>query len=83
MEQIKALTKVKGEINPSLFENPMVRGTLESIYAMKSIQQRNGEKGANRYIISNNGSALNVLETLAMMHLCDWEKPSVDVIPLI
>lgn len=82
VEQIKALTKVKGEINPSLFENPMVRGTLESIYAMKSIQQRNGEKGANRYIISNNGSALNVLETLAMIHLCDWEKPSVDVIPL-
>jgi phosphoenolpyruvate carboxylase len=32
--------------------------------------------------ISNNESALNVLETFAMIRLSDWEKPTVDVVPL-
>ena len=49
---------------------------------MKTIQQKNGERGADRYIISNNESALNVLETLELIRLCNWHNPTVDVIPL-
>ena len=49
---------------------------------MKQIQRSNGEKGCNRYIISNNQSALNVLEVFAMIRLSDWEVPSVDIAPL-
>ena len=57
--------------------------TIESIYALRTIQKRNGERGANRYIISNNQTALNVMETFAMLNLCGFENElTVDVIPL-
>src|SRR5690606_2933421 len=42
----------------------------------------NGELGCNRYIISNNGSVLNVMQAFAMIRMCDWETPTVDIIPL-
>ncbi len=81
-EKIKVLSNVKGNLNPADFENEITRYTLESVQAIKTIQQNNGEEGANRYIISNNESALNVMETFAMIRLNDWEKPTVDIIPL-
>jgi len=81
-EKIEVLSKVKGDLNPADFENEITRLTLESVQAIKTIQTNNGEEGANRYIISNNESALNVMETFAMIRLNDWEKPTVDIIPL-
>jgi len=81
-QKIDVLSKVKGNLNPADFENEITRYTLESVQAIKTIQQNNGEEGANRYIISNNESALNVMETFAMIRLNNWEKPSVDIIPL-
>ncbi|MGJ8745454.1 phosphoenolpyruvate carboxylase [Polaribacter sp.] len=82
-EQIKILSIVKGSINPAILTDEMSVKTIESIYALKEIQQRNGERGANRYIISNNQTALNVMETFAMLNLCGFENElPVDVIPL-
>lgn len=81
-QKIDVLSKVKGNLNPVDFENEITRYTLESVQAIKTIQQNNGEEGANRYIISNNESALNVMETFAMIRLNNWEKPTVDIIPL-
>lgn len=81
-EKLIVLSKVKGELNPENFEDEITRSTLESVQAIKTIQQNNGEFGANRYIISNNESALNVMETFAMIRLNNWENPTVDIIPL-
>jgi phosphoenolpyruvate carboxylase len=81
-EKIKVLSKVKGNLDPADFEDEITRYTLESVQAIKTIQSNNGEFGANRYIISNNESALNVMETFAMIRLNDWENPTVDIIPL-
>ena len=81
-EKISILSKVKGDLNPSNFEDEITRSTLESVQAIKTIQENNGEEGANRYIISNNESALNVMETFAMIRLNNWEDPTVDIIPL-
>ncbi|WP_271781882.1 phosphoenolpyruvate carboxylase [Aquimarina algiphila] len=81
-EQFEVLSKVKGKLDPSIFDDDIARATIESIYAIKTIQQNNGERAANRYIISNNGNELNVMETFAMIRLCDWQSPTVDVIPL-
>ncbi|QSW89040.1 MULTISPECIES: phosphoenolpyruvate carboxylase [Flavobacterium] len=81
-EKIVVLSKVKGNLNPADFENEITRSTLESVQAIKTIQKNNGEEGANRYIISNNESALNVMETFAMIRLNNWDTPSVDIIPL-
>lgn len=81
-EKLDVLSKVKGQLNPADFNDEITRSTLESVQAIKTIQERNGEFGANRYIISNNESALNVMETFAMIRLNNWENPTVDIIPL-
>ena len=82
-EPIEILSLVKGNIDPSILSDEMSVSTIESIYALKTIQSRNGERGANRYIISNNQSALNVMQTFAMLNLCGFENElPVDVIPL-
>jgi len=82
-EQIGILSNVDKNIDLSLFKDEMVSKTLGSIHAIKTIQQNNGERGANRYIISNNQSALNVMETFAMFNLCGYAHDiKVDIIPL-
>ncbi|MCK5905949.1 MAG: phosphoenolpyruvate carboxylase, partial [Flavobacteriales bacterium] len=83
-DKIKLLTNVQDRLNPLLFDDKITKDTLESIYAIGQIQDKNGEKGANRYIISNNQSAVNILEVYAMFGLCGWKKEnlSVDIIPL-
>ena len=61
----------------------MLVKTLKSIQAIKEIQSRNGKRGANRYIISNNQTALNVMQTFAMLNLSGFgDVLPVDVIPL-
>ena len=79
--KIKTLSKIKGDISPELFDG-LANSTLGSIRAMKEIQENNGEKACNRYIISNNQSALNILEVFTMFRLSDWENPTVDIVPL-
>ena len=82
-EQIEILSVIKGSIDPKMLTDDTSVSTIESIYALKEIQARNGERGANRYIISNNQTALNVMQTFAMLNLCGFENElPVDVIPL-
>ena len=80
--KIEVLSSVKANLDPNVFDNEMTKSTIESIHAIKHIQEKNGEFGANRYIISNNESALNVMETFSLFHLNNWENPSVDIVPL-
>lgn len=81
-DKLKVLSNVSGNLDAAVFPNEMTRLTIESIQAIKTIQENNGEFGANRYIISNNESALNVMETFALFRLSNWENPPVDIIPL-
>ncbi len=82
-EQLKILSEVEDSVDISIFEDEMATKTLGSIQAIKTIQQNNGERGANRYIISNNQTAVNVLETFAMFNLCGFKHQlTVDIIPL-
>ena len=81
-QKIKILSKLSGDIPVNSFTNDSVVSILSSIRAMKLIQKSNGEMGSNRYIISNNQSALNILEVFSMFKLSDWKSPTVDIIPL-
>jgi phosphoenolpyruvate carboxylase len=82
-EQIEILAVVKGSIDPKILTDTISISTIESMLALKEIQLRNGERGANRYIISNNQTALNMMEAFAMLNLCGFENElPVDVIPL-
>jgi len=80
-EKIKVLGSINADLDPDDFEGD-AQSTLSSIHAIKTIQQNNGEFGSNRYIISNNESALNVIETLALFRLSEWKNPAVDIVPL-
>lgn len=84
-EQIKVLSHVDTQhlIDINVFEDEMVRNTLKTIKAIKKIQHSNGELGANRYIISNNQTALNVIQLFAMLKMVAFQDNlSVDVVPL-
>ncbi|WP_405294956.1 phosphoenolpyruvate carboxylase [Algibacter sp. Ld11] len=83
-EQVKILSEVSGDkIDIDVFEDEMVSNTLKTIKAIKKIQKSNGERGANRYIISNNQTALNVMQLFAMLKLVAFQDDlTVDVGPL-
>ena len=78
-----ALLQLKGNFpTEKLKKDSIEQRTLDSIHTMKAIQERNGEQGCNRYIISNCQTVENVLQLFSFFSLCDWKNPSVDIIPL-
>ena len=83
-KQIKILSEVKDvSIDINVFEDEMVFNTLKTIEAIKEIQESNGERAANRYIISNNQTALNMMQLFAMLKMVAFkEHLPVDVVPL-
>lgn len=82
-EQLQILSKVEGEVDLSLIKNEETLQALETMKAIKSIQTTNGEVAANRYIISNNQTTLNVMQLFAMLKLVAFQdKLTVDIGPL-
>ena len=82
-EQIKILSKVEGEVDLSLIKDEETLKALKTMKAIKTIQSTNGEKAANRYIISNNQTTLHVMQLFAMLKLVAFqEELTVDVGPL-
>jgi phosphoenolpyruvate carboxylase len=82
-KQIKLLSKVKGEVDLSLINDDDTLKALNTMKALKTIQETNGEQAANRYIISNNQTTLHVMQLFAMLKLVAFhDKLTVDVGPL-
>ena len=83
-EQIEILSKATDSVEDlDAFEDEMVRNTLKTISIIKDIQKSNGERGANRYIISNNQTALNVMQLFAMLKIVAFKDDlTVDIAPL-
>ncbi len=82
-EQIEILSTVEGDIDLSIIEDEMTMNTLKTIQVVKQIQAANGEFGANRYIISNNQTALNVMQLFTMLKLVAFKDYlTVDIVPL-
>jgi phosphoenolpyruvate carboxylase len=83
-EQIKILSEASYEaIDLNDFKDEMVYNTLKTIQTIKVIQESNGERGANRYIISNNQTALNMMQLFAMLKIIAFKDHlTVDTVPL-
>ncbi len=83
-EKINSLSSVNQVIEISDLSEQISKDTIESIYAIHTIQQINGEAGCHRYIISNCRTALNVIEVFTLFRLCGWvtSQLSVDIVPL-
>ena len=82
IEKSDLLSSLKGDFKPSFFSDELVSSTLGSIRAMQKIQKSNGESGCHRYIISNNQTAINILEVFTMFKISGWKKNTFDIIPL-
>ncbi|NMH29076.1 phosphoenolpyruvate carboxylase [Flavobacterium silvaticum] len=82
-ERMAASGNITKSVNVYELSDADAKSTLESMLAIREIQKRNTEMGCDRYIISNNDSALDVVETLAMFRLSGWENPTVDIVPLL
>ena len=82
-EKIKILTHLK-PVSKVAFADDMTEDTLASVRAVKTIQEKNGEAGCNRYIISQCNRALNVIEVYALFLLGGWKKDhlNLDIVPL-
>ncbi|WP_028664279.1 phosphoenolpyruvate carboxylase [Runella zeae] len=82
-KKIEFLLSLQVEINENDFQDPIARDICGSMLAIREIQRRNGEAGAHRYVISNCGSALNVVEVLALMkNVWKTTEINVDIVPL-
>ncbi|HXL55537.1 MAG TPA: phosphoenolpyruvate carboxylase, partial [Chitinophagaceae bacterium] len=83
-DKIKLLQNLSSTVDESVLDNDLYKDTLQSIQAIKTIQQLNGEEGCHRYIISRCTSALNVMEVFALLILGGWqpEQMAVDIVPL-
>jgi phosphoenolpyruvate carboxylase len=81
---LATITKQGGKTDPALYEDPLVKDTLEVIGTVRAIQQANGEEGCNRYVISHCSSAQNVLDVFELFLLGGWKaaKLTVDIVPL-
>ncbi len=66
------------------FSEDIVKDTLINISQLKEIQNKNGEEGCNRYIISNSEDIFSVLFVYALFRWCGWEadKITFDIVPL-
>lgn len=78
------LIENKAEIASSELEEGIVRDTLESLDAVKDIQEYNGKKGLSRYIISNSEAEKDVLNVLGLFRAMGYEKGglAIDIVPL-
>lgn len=83
-EKIKVLSTTGADIGVHNFDEGITKDTLQTIKAIRDIQQYNGKAGCNRYIISQCNSALNVIEVYGLFCLSGWKKDEldIDIVPL-
>ena len=83
-EKINILSSLDMSLDTEMFPDGITKDTLQSMYAISTVQKMNGEAGCQRYIISNCQNAVNVMEVFALLRLCGWkaETLTIDIIPL-
>ena len=82
--KIEWLSSIDTPIDLPENASPIVKDTLASVKTIQQIQVENGRPGAERYIISQCNSAVDLLEVFALFVLGGWKRDSisVDIIPL-
>jgi len=82
-EKMKVLAGIRSSTANYIYEG-IIKDTLQTISAVKRVQNYNGEQGCNRYIISQCKTALNVLEVYGLFLLSGWKvgEMPIDIVPL-
>ncbi len=83
-ELIRILVHEKFQLSPNDFTEDIVKDTIANISQLQTIQEKNGEEGCNRYIISNSEDIYSILFVYALFRWCGWadKKITFDIVPL-
>ncbi len=83
-ELVSLLLHEKLSLTKDDYEEAIVSDTIKNITQLKSIQEKNGEEGCNRYIISNSEDIFSVLFVYGLFRWCGWkdEEITFDIVPL-
>ena len=83
-ELIDILINKEIKIRIDDIENQLVKDTIKNIAQLKFIQNKNGEEGCNRYIISNSEDIYSVLFVFALLRWFGWKTETIPmhIIPL-
>ncbi|MFN5334519.1 MAG: phosphoenolpyruvate carboxylase, partial [Bacteroidota bacterium] len=68
----------------AIAEESIIKDTLESMKAIRTIQQMNGEAGCHRYIISQCHDATQIMEVMQLFQISGWDSNdlTIDIVPL-
>ncbi len=82
-EKIEILLNLNS-VDASIFQDDLVRDTLETVAAIKTIQRQNGAESCHRYIISQCQTALDAIGVFGLLLLGGWkiEEMMIDIVPL-
>jgi len=83
-ELVNLLLKEDFKLNPKDFDDEIVKDTIVNIQNLKAVQEKNGEDGCNRYIISNSEDIFSVLFVFGLFRWCGWDEKEItfDIVPL-
>ena len=82
-EKFEKLISGNHHVNTTDFAD-ITADTLRNVLQIKEIQRVNGERGMNRYIISNSDAIKDVMNVFALFKVCGYadEEIKVDIVPL-
>lgn len=83
-ELIDVLLNKDIDLKSQKFDEEIVQETIQNILQLKAIQEKNGEEGCNRYVISNSEDVFSVLFVFGLFRWCGWDdkKITFDIVPL-
>jgi len=83
-DKLKSITFTEADFHCPEDADDMTRDTLDTIRLMREIQQSNGEKACQRFIISNCQQASDILQLIDLFLWSGWKRDSlsVDFMPL-
>jgi phosphoenolpyruvate carboxylase len=82
-EKFDQLIQHSEMVNPEDFED-IVKDTLLTVRQVSEIQELNGIRGMNRYIISNSDAVKDVMNVYAFFKVCGYQDDEInmDIVPL-
>ena len=83
-DKINALLNITNPVATAMLTDELARDTINTIEAIRQIQQSNGVQACERYIISQCQSALNAIEVYGLFLLGGWsaDELKIDIVPL-
>ena len=83
-DKMEWLSSIGSEVEVPENIDTIIKDTIDSMRAIKQIQQQNGKPGCERYIISQCKNTVNILEVFGLFVFAGWKRDavSVDIIPL-